>query len=84
LSLNKPLVSYPYVDEDFRLKSSKEGGEMMNPTDALGLCLGFSIFKTKMPGAPNTITLTLIDEELEFPYPPIIFMLQLDGTLKWL
>ena len=82
-SLNFPQVSYPYIDADFKLKDSKDGGEMMEPRDTLGCCLGFTVFQSKMAGAPLTIEMETKDEVKEFKWPPFIFMLQLDGTLKW-
>jgi hypothetical protein len=36
-----------------------------------------------MPGAPKIQSLTLIDEEEELHWPPYIFMMQLDGRIKW-
>jgi hypothetical protein len=36
-----------------------------------------------MAGAPATIMKTLVDEELELNWPVYIFMMQLDGTIKW-
>ncbi len=36
-----------------------------------------------MQGAPAKIDVQTKDEEVEIDWPPYIFMMQLDGTLKW-
>jgi hypothetical protein len=55
----------------------------MEPRDAFGCCLGSTVFTSKMKGAPATIMKNLIDEELELSWPVFVFMMQLDGTIKW-
>jgi hypothetical protein len=44
---------------------------------------GSAVFQTKMAGAPEKIMKSLVDEELELNWPVYIFMMQLDGTVKW-
>jgi len=51
---NNPTVSYPYVDNDFNLLE-RGSGECLRPRDALGCCLGFSVFKYRMNGAPSQV-----------------------------
>ncbi len=55
----------------------------MEPRDAFGCCLGFTVFQSKMAKAPEKIIKNLIDEDLELHWPVYIFMMQLDGTIKW-
>ena len=55
----------------------------LDSNDTYGVCLGFAIFKNQMPGSPEKILKDFYDEEFEFPWPPHIFMLEIDGTLKW-
>jgi len=72
-SLNKPLVIRPKDDS----------GDLMSPQDTLGACLGFTLHKTKISGAPETIEIMLTDEEEDLNWPPILFMMQLDGTIRY-
>lgn len=78
-----PKVDLPYVDADRQLKDTKEGGELMDAIDAKGACLGFTVFKSQMTGAPRMKQMMTKDEEREFQWPPFIFLMQLDGTVKW-
>lgn len=79
---NSPQIFYPYVDKDFKSVSEKEG-EQLEPRDSLGCCLGFCIFKYPMQGSPAKIDVKTKDEDVEIDWPPYLFILQLDGTLKW-
>ena len=58
--------------------------DFMEPTDTLGLCLGFKMLRTKMQGAPERIDkLIVIDEGDEnLPYPVTMLLYSLNGIIK--
>lgn len=54
-------------------------GELLEGPETKGACLGFAILTTKMAGAPEKILAKLFEQEEEYFYPPLIFMLDLEG-----
>jgi hypothetical protein len=67
---NKPMVDRPYFD-----------GDQLLPRVTKGACLGFAILKTKQANAPGKVVEKLYEEDEEFCYPPLIIMLDLEGSL---
>ena len=59
-----------------------EDGNMMDPQETLGACLGCQLFTTKVAGLPEKITFQLLDEEEEICYAPVLIFYALDGTLR--
>jgi hypothetical protein len=61
-------------------------GNDLSAGRTMGGCLGFAIIKTKLAGASDKVDKDLSgrgEENFDYYYPPTIFMLQLDGLLKW-
>ena len=67
---SKPMVDRPYVD-----------GDQLLPRVTKGACLGFAILLTKQANAPGKVVEKLYEEDEEFFYPPLIIMLDLEGSL---
>jgi hypothetical protein len=57
--------------------------EGLDPTEALGCCLGFSLIQTKVAGVPDKIAVKLDEEDLEVPWPPVIVLYGLNGILRF-
>ena len=55
----------------------------MDAISAKGACLGFTVYKNYMTDAPREKQMTTKDEQRQFQWPPFLFMMQLDGTVKW-
>ena len=65
------------------LRPKNAQGEEMESVDVLGCCLGFALHTSKIAGAPETFDITLVDEEEEYYWPPTLFMMSLDGTVRY-
>ena len=71
--MNKPLVVRPKGPDGYAMES----------WDTLGTCLGVTLFKSKIVGAPEKLEVMLTDEDEQMFYPPILFLMQLDGSVKF-
>ena len=71
INFNKPFVSRPRDAND----------DVFEARDTLGACLGFAILKTQLANGPKNVSIKLFEEEEDYEYPPVVFQLNLEGTI---